>query len=80
MVSLGIRRAFASELKEAMDNTDYSTGDIARYIGVRQGTVSNYLSGHRFPGENDFKGLQELLGVVWPYTSRRDCLTLHEGE
>ncbi len=54
---------FKDWLREAMGEVGLTVGALAKAIGVDSSTVSNWLSGHRRPKDEDLRGIARVLNV-----------------
>lgn len=59
--------AFASRLKQAMDQAGVNQSELAVRTGASKAAVSQYLSGKNIPGIDRIQALAEALGVTFDY-------------
>ena len=56
-------KKFSERLDEALEKRDVSPAELARKIGVNEGTISNYRKGRYAPKQNRVEEIATVLGV-----------------
>ena len=57
------RDAFAWNLRELLDCTGRTQADLIRELGLRQSTVSDWMSGKKYPRVDKIQLLADFFGV-----------------
>lgn len=79
-----VKQDFKERLKIAMDLRDVKAVDIARMLGVKEGTISHYRSGYSKPKKDRLVKLANILMVDPAWLMGLDVSMLrrekHDGE
>ena len=57
------REVFAQNLRELLDRTGRTQADLIRELGLRQSTVSDWMSGKKYPRVDKIQLLADFFGV-----------------
>ena len=63
MPDVEARSAFPAILKSYMDQFRMNQSDIAKHLDISKQTVSDWITGKKFPGVNNMQALANLFGV-----------------
>lgn len=69
---------FSERLDEALKKRDISPAELARRIGVNEGTISNYRRGRYSPKQNRVEEIATALGVSIAWLMGADVPIIHK--
>lgn len=58
-----VKRSFVNNLKKLMEENDKTQNDIAQIAGVSQGTVSDWLTGKKYPRMDKIQKITDFFGL-----------------
>lgn len=64
--------SFSERLNEALENKGISAADLSRYLGVDEGTISNYRKGKYEPKQRRTQAIATYLNVSIPWLMGAD--------
>ena len=58
-----VKRSFVNNLKKLMEANDKTQNDIAQIAGVSQGTVSDWMTGKKYPRMDKIQKITDFFGL-----------------